>query len=67
MVIYCDKNLSGQLVDFSFGWFLIVILKYISYRDRRAKELDVLKCWVNILVLFLIEECAVQVSWLSSQ
>ena len=52
------KRLMG---GFSFGWFPIVIhLKCNSFCDQRAKEFEVLKCSVNIFVLFLIEKCVVQ-------
>ena len=36
------------------------VLKCITYCDRRAKKFEVLKCLVNIFVLFLIKECVVQ-------
>ena len=45
---------------FSFSWFLIVILQCISFCDRRTKEFKVLKYFVNIFVLFLIEKYVVQ-------
>ena len=51
------KPLIGR---FSFGWFLIVILKCISLRNRRAKEFKVLKCFENIFVLFVLEKCVIQ-------
>ena len=44
----------------SFGWFLVVILKWFSFCVRRAKEVKVLKCLVNIFALFLIKKCVVQ-------
>ena len=46
------KQLIG---GFSFGWFLIVILTCITFCDRRAKKFEVLKCSVNIFVLFCRE------------
>ena len=45
---------------FSFGCFLIVILKWFSFCVRRAKELKVLKCLGNKFALLLIEKCVVQ-------
>ena len=48
----CDNRLFG---GFSFGWFLIAILKCFGFYDRRTKEFKVLKCFVKIFVLFLIE------------
>ena len=51
------KRLIG---GFSFGWFLTVMLKCISFCDRRAKEFKVSKYFVNIFVLFLIEKCVIQ-------
>ena len=52
VVIYCGfykRLISGV----SFGCFVIVILKCVVFCDRRAKEFGVLKCSVNIFVLFL--------------
>ena len=65
MVVYgglsARQELNGQLLDLVFfGWVLIDILKCISFYDRRAKEFKVLKYFVNIFVLFLIEKCVVQ-------
>ena len=51
------KRLIG---GFSFDWFLIAILKCISFCDQRAKEFKVSKYFVNIFILFLIEKCVVQ-------
>ena len=61
VVIYCGfyYRLIGGV---SFGCFVIVILKCFIFWDRRAKEFGVLKCSVNIFVLFLIEKCVGQVS-----
>ena len=42
------------LVEFS------LILKCISFCNRRAKEFNASKYFVNIFVLFLIEKCVVQ-------
>ena len=47
---------------FSFGCFLVVMLKCFHFCDRRAKEFKVLKHFMNTFVLFLIEKCVVQVS-----
>ena len=47
---------------FSFGCFLIAILKCFSLYDCQAKEFKVSKHFINIFVLFLIEKCVVQVS-----
>ena len=44
---------------FSFGCFLVVILKCFSFCDRQAKEFKVSKHFMNIFVLFLIEKCVV--------
>ena len=63
VVIYCKYSFKGLNGEFSFGWWLIVILKWFSFCDRRAKELKVLKYFfVNIhkFVLLLIEKCVVQ-------
>ena len=51
------KRLIG---GFSFGWFLIVILKCISFCDRRAKEFKVSENFANIFALLLIEKRVVQ-------
>ena len=53
MVIYCGYPFKQLIGGFSFGWFLIVILKWISFCVRRAKEFKVLKCLVNIFVQFV--------------
>ena len=47
-------------MDLVFGWFLIDILKCVSFCDRRAKEFIVSMYFVNIFVLFLIEKCVAQ-------
>ena len=54
--IVCVTSVRQLFGGFSFCWFLIV--KVIVER-RNSKFL---KCCVNILVLFLIEKCLVQVS-----
>ena len=50
VVIYCGfyQRLIG---GFNFGCFLIVVLKWFIFCDRRAKELEVLK-YISVNVLF---------------
>ena len=51
----CDNRLTS---GFSLGWVLIVILKCIVFFDvQQVKEFKVLKWFMNIFVLFLIEKC----------
>ena len=58
---YCGYLFKQSIGVFSFGWFLISILKWFSFCDRRAKEFKVLKyLFVNVIVLLLIEKCVVQ-------
>ena len=47
------KRLIG---GFSFGWFLIVILKCFSFCDRRAKEFKVLKYFCEYICSVLDRE-----------
>ena len=58
--IVSATRIKRSIGGFSFGWFLIVILKCISFCDRRAKEFKVWSIFVSIFVLFLIEKCVVQ-------
>ena len=67
-VLLCDDllwimsatRIKWLIGGFSFGQSLIYILKCFSFCDRRVEEFKVLKCYVNIFVLFVIERCVVQ-------
>ena len=59
VVIYCGFYLR-LFGGFSFGCFLIYVLKCFSFCVRRAKEFKVFKCLVNILVQFVVEKCVIQ-------
>ena len=53
-------RIKRSIDRYSFSdWFLINILEYIAWCDRRGKEFKVSKYFVNISVLFFIKKCVV--------